>query len=49
MAETQLQVVVTDEALLKEITFNYDQLKTSLSKKLKKYKSHGFYNKELWS
>lgn len=37
MAETQLQVVVTDEALLKEITFNYDQLKTSLTRKLKKY------------
>lgn len=39
MAEkNQLQVVVTDEALLKEVTFNYDQLKTSLTRKLKKYK-----------
>lgn len=38
MADNKLQVIVTDEALLKEVTFNYDQLKASLSRKLKKYK-----------
>ena len=38
MAENKLQVIVTDESLLKEITFNYEQLKTSLTRKLKKYK-----------
>lgn len=38
MAETKLNIVVTDESLLKEITFNYDQIKATLSRKLKKYK-----------
>jgi hypothetical protein len=35
---TKLEVVITDEALLKEVTFNYEQLKTGLSARLKKYK-----------
>lgn len=38
MAENKLQIVVTDESLLKEVTFNYEQLKTSLTRRLKKYK-----------
>ena len=38
MAENKLELVVTDEALLKEVTFNYEQLKNALSARLKKYK-----------
>jgi hypothetical protein len=33
----ELQLIVTDEALLKEVTFNYEQLKASLTRRLKKY------------
>ncbi|GBR74905.1 protein DUF1351 [Candidatus Termititenax aidoneus] len=37
MAENSLTLVVTDEALLKEVTFNYEQLKNALSARLEKY------------
>lgn len=38
MANEELQLVVKDETLLTEISFNYDELKTSLNSRLQKYK-----------
>lgn len=37
MENQELSIVIQDEQLLKEVTFNYDQLKTGLSERLKKY------------
>ena len=34
---SEFQLVIQDEQLLKEVTFNYDQLKGGLSERLKKY------------
>ena len=34
---SELQLVIQDEQLLKEVTFNYEQLKGGLSERLKKY------------
>jgi len=34
---SELSIVIQDEQLLKEVTFNYDQLKTGLSERLQKY------------
>lgn len=38
MTSNSLQLIVTNEAILQEVTFNYDQLKSSLAERLSKYR-----------